>query len=288
MRQRRRIWFVLSLVAATTAILLLISGLSSLDLDYAGLPLPSPPREDTGEGGSRPTGNVFQPAMRALFMVAGALLPFALIYFLISPDARTRVLRDLIALLIILVPLYLLWRAQPNAFGAIGDIRLAPAPSEDLPAAPDVGPAPEPAQWLIAAATVGIALLGAAGLVAIGWAVWRRRQRPSTPADELAQRAQDAIDAIQAGADLKDTVSRCYFEMMQVLKEERGIRRERAMTPREFEARLEEAGIPAAQVRRLTRLFEKVRYGDKQLGEQEERQAIVSLTAIVRTCRSTA
>jgi hypothetical protein len=58
------------------------------------------------------------------------------------------------------------------------------------------------------------------------------------------------------------------------------------MTPREFEMRLEEAGIPTTQVRRLTRLFEEVRYGDKRLGEQEERQAIVSLTSIVRFCRS--
>jgi Flp pilus assembly protein TadB len=135
-------------------------------------------------------------------------------------------------------------------------------------------------------ATVVVALVGAALIAAVARAIWRRRQRPSTSLDQLAEQAQDAIDAIEAGADLKDTVTRCYFEMVQVLREERGIQRQRAMTPREFEARLEEAGIPTAQVRRLTRLFEEVRYGDKSLGDEEERQAVISLTSIVRFCRS--
>ncbi|MGD2165930.1 MAG: DUF4129 domain-containing protein [Anaerolineae bacterium] len=286
MIQRNRFWFVVSAVVATAAIVILVSGVSTVDLDYEGHGLPSLPREGMRQDGSAPVSHVLEPALRVFFMVGGALLPFAIIFYLVSPEGRERALRDLIALLIILLPLYLLWRAQPDAFGAIGDVTLPQTTSEDLPPAPDIGPEPRPTQWLIVVATVVVALVGAALIAAVARAIWRRRQRPSTSLDQLAEQAQDAIDAIEAGADLKDTVTRCYFEMVQVLREERGIQRQRAMTPREFEARLEEAGIPTAQVRRLTRLFEEVRYGDKSLGDEEERQAVISLTSIVRFCRS--
>jgi hypothetical protein len=186
-----------------------------------------------------------------------------------------------------MVPLYLLWRFRPEATEPLGDSQVPQAVPQDIPPTPDVVYTPEPRQWLIFAATIGIALLLAAFLVGLGWYIWRRRQQPSPSLDKLAREAQDAIDAIEAGADLKDTVIKCYFEMMKALKEQRGIQRQRAMTPREFEAELEELGVPTTQVRRLTRLFEAVRYGNKQLGEQEERQAVISLTSIVRSCRST-
>ena len=80
---------------------------------------------------------------------------------------------------------------------------------------------------------------------------------------------------------------RCYYDMVRVLNEERGITRPRAMTPREFEERLRELGIPDEPVRRLTRLFEEVRYGAKTPGESEEEQAIFCLNAIVWASKGT-
>jgi len=286
--KRKRLWLILFSGLAIAAVVILAGGLSGLDMTYEGSQLPRMPRvEEQQQGETPPPSRVLEIAFRVLFMVAGALLPFALLLYIVSPQVRRRVLRDLIALLIVMIPLYLLWRFQPDATDTLGDLQMPQATPQDIPPTPDVAYAPEPRQWLILAATIGVALLLAALLVGLGWYIWRRRQRPSPSLDKLAQEAQDAIDAIEAGADLKDTVTKCYFEMMQVLKEQRGVQRQRAMTPREFEAELEGLGVSTTQVRRLTRLFEAVRYGDKQLGEQEQRQAVVSLTSIVRSCRST-
>lgn len=287
MGERKRLWFVFLSLLAVVAIAILSGGLSSVELG-PGRSLPRLPSEEGEEDGLdvAPATRVVTLALRVLLIVAGALLPFIIILYVISPEARKRALGDLIVMLSILLPLYFLLRGQPETLEAVDDIVAPPAASGNLPPAPDVSFTPGPRQWLVLVLTVGIALLLAAVLVGLAWMVWRRRQRPSESLDRLAEQAQSAIDALEAGADLKDTVMRCYFEMMQVLKEERGIRRQRAMTPREFEVALERTGIPTTQVRRLTRLFEQVRYGDKRLGEQEERQAIISLTAVVRFCRS--
>lgn len=283
---RKRFWFILFSAVAITAVVILASGLRSLDLSYEGGQLPQLPQSEEREELPPPSTRGFELVFRVLLMAAVALLPFAIILYLFSPQARRRLLRDLIALLIVLLPLYLLWRGQPETLESIGDFEVLQAPSEELPPAPDVTLAPQPQQWLSLVVTIGIALLVAGLLVGLGWMIWRRRQRPSPSLDRLAQGAQDAIDAIEEGADLKDTITRCYFEMMQALREHRGIKRQRAMTPREFEVELENLGVPTTQVRRLTRLFEAVRYGEKHLGAEEERQAIVSLTSVVRFCRS--
>jgi hypothetical protein len=134
---------------------------------------------------------------------------------------------------------------------------------------------------------IGLALFVSAVLVTTAWLIWRSRLKPPDSLEQLAREAQGALDALKGGADLKDTVIRCYFEMSRVLNEERGIRRERAMTPREFEVRLSELGLPEQHVVQLTRLFEGVRYGSRVTGEREADQAVASLTAIVDACRST-
>lgn len=285
MIQHKRTLLILLSLLATAAVVILASGLSAVDLDDGGQRLPSLPREGQMENGASAPSGFFNVAVRVFFIVAGAVFPFAVILYVVSSAARKRLLRDVIALLIVLLPLLLLWRAEPGTFEAVTEVQPFQGTVEDLPPTPEVADTPEPRQWLIVLATIVVALVLASLVVGVIWTIWRRRQRPPTSMDRLAQQAEDAIEAIQRGADLGDTVTRCYFEMMQVLKEERGLQRQSAMTPREFEDRLEEAGVPTTQVRRLTRLFEEVRYGDKHLGAEEERQAVVSLTSIVRYCR---
>jgi len=73
--------------------------------------------------------------------------------------------------------------------------------------------------------------------------------------------------------------------MARIVREQRGISRDSAKTTTEFAADLEGAGLPGEDVRRLTRLFESVRYGAKLTGEDEEREAVAALTAIARACR---
>jgi hypothetical protein len=129
--------------------------------------------------------------------------------------------------------------------------------------------------------TIGLAISIATLMVGIALYIRRRIQRKTGPLEQLAQEAQEAIDALQAGADLKNTVIRCYHEMSLILLEQRGLKRAETMTPREFERDLEDSGLPGEQVRLLTRLFETVRYGTKVPDEEEENMAIESLSSIV-------
>jgi hypothetical protein len=66
----------------------------------------------------------------------------------------------------------------------------------------------------------------------------------------------------------------------------RGVRRSSDMTAQEFEQLLIDAGLPKEPLRRLTRLFEDVRYGTEVPSEKEERTAVRCLTAIAEACRS--
>jgi Domain of unknown function (DUF4129) len=58
--------------------------------------------------------------------------------------------------------------------------------------------------------------------------------------------------------------------------------RHQAMTPREFAVRLEQIGLPARSVSRLTRLFEQARYGSHQSTPGQVQEATDCLAEITR------
>jgi hypothetical protein len=221
--------------------------------------------------------------MTAIFV---SLLPVAIIYFIVSPEFRKRVLRDFLPMLLLFLMFYLLMRSPPDFLRRAEEGQPLGSLAEGFPEAPALEFVATPPRWLVVVANLVLALLVAALVVGAVWLLWRLQRQRVSPLDRLAQEAQEAIEAIQAGADLKNTVMRCYYQMSQVLREQRGIRRQRATTPREFERQLEQLGLPGEQVRQLTRLFEKVRYGAKTVDEDEARQAIACLTVIVEFCRS--
>jgi hypothetical protein len=96
----------------------------------------------------------------------------------------------------------------------------------------------------------------------------------------LAREAEQAVQALQAGQELKDTVMNCYLKMNRLLQQQRGIHREKTMTPREFESYLAEIGLKSDHIRRLTRLFEQVRYSPSLASPREEQEAVACLRAI--------
>jgi hypothetical protein len=75
--------------------------------------------------------------------------------------------------------------------------------------------------------------------------------------------------------------------MLQAVEEYKNIRRDRDMTPHEFELALERRGLPREPIHQLTELFEQVRYGGQVPGRAEERLAVSSLSAIVSACQRT-
>jgi hypothetical protein len=151
-----------------------------------------------------------------------------------------------------------------------------PLPQQALPARPEY--IANPPQWLVL--TVSLAL----GLLVVG-AIWlivyRARKRPASELAQIAREAQTALAGLESGEDMRNAVLRCYAEMSRVLSQRRGVQRDKTVTPREFEVRLATAGLRDDHIRRLTRLFEMVRYGPRDPGEREEREAVACLQAIV-------
>lgn len=103
---------------------------------------------------------------------------------------------------------------------------------------------------------------------------------------ELADHAGEAAEALRGGERLRDVVLRCYHDMTQLLVRYLPDRDDQTMTAREFEQALRRVGIRDEHVGRLTRLFERVRYGDQTPDDYERRDAITSLEAIERAYRS--
>jgi len=73
--------------------------------------------------------------------------------------------------------------------------------------------------------------------------------------------------------------------MTHALQEEQGMERNDSMTVREFEGWLDGKGVPRVPVRQLTYLFEKVRYGNQQMSENDKKMGMESLNEIIKYCR---
>jgi hypothetical protein len=219
-----------------------------------------------------------------MYVLAIIFIPFSIIYLVMSPRARRRALKTL-ALVLCLAILILTYRARPE-LQPQQESQVPPDMSLVESEAPVVDFVANPPQWAVLVTATGVAVLLAVGLVGVVWLLLQRSRRPDSPLEELAEQAEGAIEALQTGADLRDTVMRCYAEMCRVLREQQGIRRDASMTAREFEVYLVREGLPQRQVGKLTRLFEMVRYGTKVVGKRQELEAVDCLTAIAEACRS--
>lgn len=225
-----------------------------------------------------------------------ALLWLALIttvvLFIFSPAARREILKRAIIYLIWGLIFYgllqlispMLSLPPPAAETANGgDALFGAADGEPLPTPPQF--VVDPPGWL----TALVSVLCVAAPLALGWLTWRLLHPPPSPGlaeaeaspAALAESARVALDALQAGEDVQDTILRCYRDMSRTLSRSRNLHRPQGMTPREFEQYLAEHGLHSDDIGRLTRLFEQVRYGGKTPGRRAEREAVDCLSAIV-------
>jgi hypothetical protein len=241
-----------------------------------------------GSSGGGPGGAWVLAVIRAIFLVVLILLPLYLLYGIFTRQGRRQLLKDIVLAAVVFAGFSLFTRCAADIEGERDPAAGAappPVPEEliELGVLPPFDPQAQ--DWVVAVAAIALA-----GLVVLAAYLFLRRLRGAgapagqAPLDELAREAQGALDALQAGADLRDTVIRCYLDMSRVLQQEKGIRRQAAMTPREFEDVLAGKGLPADPVRELTRLFERSRYGNQRPSPADEQQAVASLQAIVAAC----
>lgn len=286
-RERLRVIFLLALAAAAT--MLLAAGLSGLELQ-PGQPFPfrfSLPALTPGSsalpGGSGFFGLLLQGLLALLIFV---ILPLWLLVFILSPRARKEMLKRIPGYILWIFIIYSLTRlmqrlnpiANPAEEAALWGDEIPPGAGEAArPVPPEF--VVHPPQWLIIAVTLVLLAL----LLGAAWYFWQRfRKQRAGPLQRLAQEAEQALEQLDTGADLSETITRCYAQMSQVMGRQRGLHRQKAMTPREFEQVLARAGLHDEHIRRLTRLFERFRYSAGRAGEREEQEAVACLTAIVQ------
>ncbi len=283
----RRRWTIGGTIALTVlALAALAAGLSNVDLG-SGNPLPSVEafEFDSSPGAPAPASPLAETVVRVvLAIVFWVLLPISLLYLLVSAKARRILLRNLAVFALLLLMFYLVVQLADN--GAMDEAR--------EPAVPQAGETPDaatrpvdppdyvsqPPDWIVLVASALV--FAAVGFV--GWRLWTQRADPQAEetelADELAQRAGAALDDVRSGQAFANVVLRCYRDMERSVRRAQGLSRRASMTPREFERRLVEAGLDAEAVRGLTRLFERVRYGNEDVGPNDEAEAEACLAAI--------
>jgi hypothetical protein len=125
-------------------------------------------------------------------------------------------------------------------------------------------------------------------LFLLAWVIFRFAAAERIPLNTLANIAERTVKEIKAGKDWGDAVVACYANMIQAVGENRGVTRWESVTPAEFSVILIQSRMPAAPVKRLTSLFERVRYGGKTASQKEIDEAIACLSEIVTACREAA
>ncbi len=234
------------------------------------------------------SGSIFFDFLYLIYLVCVAALIVLIIYMLLTPERR----KQLAKFLLRVVPVVVILLFVANYVHACSNNTSQPTqpPPGAAPTAVGTGlsPAvftPATSPWVVVVASVVLALIIAGLIVFLILRAQHQGSQQSTPLMRLADQAQAALDTVQAGGDLKNAVLRCYFEMSRILSEQRSLKRDRSMTPHEFELLLVSNGMPGESVQLLTRLFEEVRYGAKVPGQREEWMAVTSLTAIVEACK---
>lgn len=218
----------------------------------------------------------------------------AIAYSAASPETRKKLLRmGLWTVLAVLLGLLVYGRQQPPLEDLVQEEEESagePVPFTNVEALQlEAQPAPPEPDEVSPSASLGmlisIVALTAAGLLVYRWWRLREQRKDDQPwLAELQRRALLTLSELRQGAALDDAIVRCYREMGLIVEQQRGVRRRREMTAREFEAELARSGLPPRAVQRLTRLFEQVRYGAYRPTPRDQMEAIDSLETIVDAC----
>jgi hypothetical protein len=224
--------------------------------------------------------------------ILAVLFIAAVLSAVINRDQRKKLLNALLRLAVLIAVMLLIratFRVAPAAFDTQAIMASPPLPGNNR-AGQGITPPPFIPPQLPA---WEIYLLSLASLLAVGGGIWwllwltRKNRSPRALAD-FEHIARATLDEIEAGDGWEDAIVRCYVRMSRAVNLRRSLARQAAMTPTEFSAQLQVAGLPSEAVRRLTLLFERVRYGAKSSSQADIVEAVDCLTAILQACQETA
>ena len=228
------------------------------------------------------------PLSTQLILWGLVALMFVLIAMLLSPETRKRLLQLLFRVAVIYWGLYFLFTRYPEVLERLGLVFSprgfgTPALGETTP--PPVFTPPSSTSWMTY--LISFVVIVAAVFVARKvYSVWRELNEPTSSdlPQKLAGIARTSLRDLTSGRDSTDVIMNCYFRMSDVVAEKKNLDRRASMTPHEFALRLEQAGLPGDAVKRLTRLFEAVRYGQRRSDPKTVNEAVACLTTILQYC----
>ncbi len=229
------------------------------------------------------------PMWKHVVFWIGVMLIVLLLTALLPPEIRKKLLWSVFRLAVFALAVFYLVKHR-DAFGILESEEATfgegiSVPQPEMIAPPSFTPPDLPASLTY---LLSLALL----LVTFGllWFVGRKFASMRTPPahdaslDDIAAAARQSLDELADGNDWEDAIVRCYARMSDAVSRRRGLHRDSAMTPEEFASHLTRSGLPADPVRRLTRLFESVRYGARSAGDRDRAEASACLTDILRYC----
>ena len=282
-----KLWVALVSILALGALMVLAVGLrevsfrraQSFSRGEAQLPNPLP---------ANPAN--FDPAVplqTQLGIVALVVLGIILIGSLLSPEMRKKLFRIAVRVAVTCLALYILFTRYPEVLAQIGSVftRAAngPAPSANNSVPLPAFTPPPSVSWASYLVSFGIAAL----LVFLAWklySAWKEFNPAASSMGRLAKIARASLRDLSSGRDSTDVIMNCYYRMSDVISDKKNISRTVSMTPNEFALHLEQAGLPADAVRRLTRLFESARYGGRKSDSVSVNEAVACLTTILHHC----
>ena len=268
---------ILILIFVISATILIASGLPNLEFDAGQLLAFFKSGSDTSLTTSNFLEFIIINAFRILVLSVIIVIPILVIFLLSRSEGRKILLAMLIFGILFITLLNNLSNFRSHTTGKSIQMQMPEGSGAGV-----TGTSGDilPPSWLIILISLGLSAL----IIGAFFYFFARVKNTRKPMDRLGDEARKSIQEIQSGGDLKDIVIRCYFEMIAVVKEQHGLTRGRGTTARELETKLGSMGLPATHVRRLTRLFEKVRYGAKHISKEEEEEAVSCLRAIAEAC----
>jgi hypothetical protein len=229
---------------------------------------------------------------QVLFWV-GVYLLVLIVTTILSPELRKKLLWAVVRLAILsFAVLYLVQNRERFGFLNFEPLNLADpqiAPATVNLAPPVFSPPDIPAAltYIISVAVI-LLTIGLLWLFGRGFSALRLRPVKDLSLDDIATVARSSLRDLSAGGDWEDAIVRCYESMTEVVARKRGFNRDAHLTPSEFASHLERSGLPAEAVRRLTRLFESVRYGARTSSPRESAEAADCLREVLHYCGETA
>lgn len=283
MDTQRRLVFLLLMLVALLSLLALASGLSQVTMSTTWENyLPQRARLAAGDNPDDANGQGLFPQiplsiLQLLSLSMTILVPLTLLLALLSREIRRAIWQDLrrIIFFAAIVAAFLYLRED---LAELMRRQTLPPGTAAMPGVP--GFIADPPALL--AVLVGLSLFSL--MLAAGWFLWRRRHG-ERELGLIAASAEETLARLQAGEDFRSAIIRCYYRMCEILREERRIERNIAMTPSEFARRLDRLGLGGPAVDQLTLLFEAARYGQQQYSRADEERAVTCLATIAGRAR---